>query len=129
MSIEKSLERIADALEVITSKMGVPPAPAAVQKHVAPKLIPDDAIPGVGDEAPADAGMDNAALRDLAQKYIQVAGEKTGALVSFIKDEVCKKLNPKEPKLLKIPADKIEQAAKAIETFAKKNGITLPIEV
>lgn len=129
MSIENLLERIADALEAIAEVKGAVLQPKQNKPALKAAPVVEDAIPGMDEEAPTPTGMDNAGLRDLAQKYIQVAGDKTGVLVNFIKDEVCKKLNPKEPKLLKIPADKVAMAAKAIEAFAKKNGIVLPIEV
>lgn len=143
MSIEKNLERIADALERIASivkvnALGDAVIAAATAKPEKVATVAQDLPPGVEDdpqtvtvaaEAAETPGMDGTALRDLAQKYIQVAGDKTGALVNFIKDSVCKKFSPKEPKLVKIPAKDVAAAAKLIEGYCKKQGISLPIEV
>lgn len=127
MSIEKDLGRIADAVERIAEVI-CNPLKEVSAKAAAPAA---DLIPGMETEtAVVDEGaMTPAGLRELAQKYIQVAGDKTGALVNFIKDGVCKKLSPTEPKLVKIPVDKVAEAAKLIEGFCKKNKIELPIEV
>lgn len=128
MSIEKDLGRIADALEKIVELSAHP------LKEVVAKPAPVvDAAPGpLEDDSPRlppDATT-GAELRTLAQAYIQAAGDKTNLLVTFIKDKVCKKLAPaNEPKLVKIPDDKVPEAAKMIREWATKNGVQLPIEV
>ena len=122
MSIEKNIERIAEALEKMLEMKGVV-APAQ-QKVVAPV---SDAMPG--EETTAVAIMTGAELRELAQKYLQASGDKANSLVAFIKDSICKKFSPKEPKLIKIPEDKTAEAAAMIVAWSKKNGVSLPIEV
>ena len=137
MSIEKNIERIADALE----KMGdllVDIIPIGLQKtepkaSKPPKQKPlEDIMPGEGEEAGTlvlASSMTSAELRELAQKYIQAAGDKTGPLVTFIRDQVCRKFSPADPKLVKIPDARIGDAAAMIEDWCKKNKITLPVEV
>lgn len=135
MSIEKDLGRIADALEVLVCSLTQKPG-SPVAKPVAAAPV-TDAIPGVDEEIPGNAvpvevegtvknGND---LRDLAQKYIQAAGDKANMLVAYIKDSICKKMNPAEPKLVRIPDAKCAEAADMIVKWAKKNKIELPIEV
>jgi hypothetical protein len=139
MSLESEVKRIADTLDellaiakkenvISTEKPKKKPAVAATE----------DIMPGAEDAAP---GADNAGapgkeekiktaadLRELAQKYIQAAGDNTGTLVKFIQS-VAKIFNPAEPKLIKIPVEKVAEAAKMIEDWCKKQKITLPIEV
>lgn len=132
MSIEKNIERIADALEGLLALARGGEAPQLGAQKPGPATAPaKDAIPGLEEEAPAAAegGVKTGQeLRDLAQKYIQVAGDKTGALVTFIQS-VAKIFNAKEPKLIKIPDAKVAEAAKMIEEWCTKKSITLPIEV
>lgn len=134
MSIEKDLSRIADALEKIVEIAHHPLRKIeSAQAPVAQVSPASDLPPGVEETEtvtlPTPTGMDAAGLRDLAQKYIAVAGEKTGALVNFIKDSICKKFSPTEPKLVKIPAKDIPAAVKLLEGYCKKAGIVIPVEV
>lgn len=139
MSIEKNIERIADALEGLLAVAQGSSAPAQNKRAEKPASVtapvstppPEDRIPGVDDAPVVEATGEittGAELRDLAQKYIQAAGEQTGVLVAFIQS-VAKIYNPKEPKLIKIPVTKVGEAAAMIKNWCDKKHITLPIEV
>ena len=125
MSIEKNIERIADALEKLA--LGALNPLRTVEATPAPKAPVADAMPG--EETTTGVVMTGAELRELAQKYLQASGDKANSLVAFIKDSICKKFSPKEPKLIKIPEDKTAEAAAMIVAWSKKNGVSLPIEV
>lgn len=128
MSIEKNIERIADALEQIAVRLQ-PVAAEAVKRPAAIAETPGELIPGEEIETTTSVVMTGAELRELAQKYLQASGDKANSLVAFIKDSICKKFSPKEPKLIKIPEDKTNEAAAMIVAWSKKNGVSLPIEV
>jgi len=148
MTIEQNIERIAIALEKLAGigLDAVPeaPTPAPSKKRAAKPEAPktEDMIPGVEDVKPEDPiASENeiktgADLRNLAQKFIQAAemsdpGGKNSSvnkLVTFIQS-VAKIFNAKEPKLIKIPDEKVQEAADMISKWCDKNGIKLPIEV
>ena len=144
MNIESSLERIADALDCLATEFcgkkalgaaqnAKPEAPKAVKAPVVEEQIPGmgfqvgPSIPLIHISQVADA-MTSKDLRDMAQKYIQAAGEKTQPIIKFIQG-VAKKFNPAEPKLIKIPDAKAAEAAKMIENECARQGITIPVEV
>ena len=129
MSIEKNIERIAEALEKM---VGIAEGVQQGQKketYKEAKTASPDVLPGMEEETTTSAIMTGAELRELAQKYLQASGDKANSLVAFIKDSICKKFSPKEPKLIKIPEDKTAEAAAMIVAWSKKNGVSLPIEV
>lgn len=92
-----------------------------------------ESTPPVGEDM--FAGAEQAAittpagLRELAQKAVVACGtaegEKAQLMVAFIKNEICIKLSPKDPKLVKIPAAKIPEAVKGLRAYAEKLGINL----
>jgi len=122
MSIESILERIAVALERLSSGQKEPTVPVAPVSRT-PEFIPGE--PEVSGEAKAEP-ITNAGLRDLVQKLLQEAEKKniTNKLVTFIRDEVCGKLSPAKPKLMELPADVLPKAVELINGYAKKNGLT-----
>jgi len=141
MSLESEVKRIADAVEALLAVAlkgeGTESVEKTKKKPAVSAAASGDLIPGeegtVGQDGPGvgaeEGGIKTGAeLRDLAQKYIQAAGDKTGTLVTFIQS-IAKIFNPKEPKLIKIPVEKVAEAAKMIEDWCKKNKILLPIEV
>jgi hypothetical protein len=153
MSIENLIERIAVALETIAGRDQFGPtisntAVETPKRTRVPKVTKvEDAVPGVEDNGPlpgnpiveAQAGnaiATGSELRALAQQYIAAAeasdpGGKNGAvnkLVTFIQG-VAKIFNPKEPKLIKIPDEKVAEASQMIADWASKNHIKLPVEV
>ena len=147
MSIEKNIERIADALEKIASIYAGPALkigdmavvttdvkPVAKLKAPTPKVAPVvDVIPGIEEEVALEPVVEGgiktgAELRELAQRYIQVAGDNTGELVKFIQS-IARIFSPKEPKIIKIPNEKVAEAAKMMTDWCSKKGLTLPIEV
>jgi len=138
--IEQILERIAVALEtLVTIAQNGEAAPAKKKAPATAKAAPgnlqSDLIPGQEEaESPDNTGVEEggiktaAELKNLAQRYIQAAGDTTGPLVTFLQS-VAKIFAPKEQKLIKIPNEKAAEAAKMIEDWCKKKGLTLPIEV
>jgi len=153
VSIEQTLERIAVALERIAgSAHSAPAAPAEAPvveepkkpraKKETPAPEPVDEVPGIAaDDTPAGPPMDDndgagetpgvrtgAELRALAQKYIDVAGPQTNALVTFCRS-VAAIFNPQEPKLIKVPDAKAAEAAAMLDNWCKKNKIRAKVEV
>ena len=140
MSIEATLERIADALDILAGKKlpggeavdGPVPAPKKITRAKAAKAEPAvDTVPGLEEPVAVDALADEpsgpktgAELRAAAQGYITAADKVglTGKLVTFIQS-VAKIFNPAEPKLIKIPDAKVPEAAKMIADWCGKNGI------
>lgn len=130
MSIEQTLERIANALETIAgSKTTVSIAPVVPQRDVIPG---QEAGPGADNFVPGQDAVPTATLittteqlKEFAQNLVTKAGDKTDVLVDFIRSKVCAKYNAKDPKLAKIPLDKIPEAVEAI----KKEAARLKIEV
>jgi hypothetical protein len=131
MSIEQSLESITKSLETIATVYsgGAPIKPAKPAKDNKPAK---DTIPGLEDVA--DVTNISAAtiktpqeLRDFAQKYLAAANsEQSPLLLKFIKEEVCVKLNKKEPKLITMPAENVGKAAQMIYDYCQDKGIILP---
>lgn len=135
MSIEQSLERIAVALEELVlnereagvadmrNSKPLPLGPGSELPSPAPAMPPVE--PSMGVNLDAAAVKDAKGLREFAQKYVEKAGEKTQAFVTFIKNDLCVKFAPHDPKLINIPADKVSAAAQAIYAWAFKNKIIL----
>ena len=151
MSIEKDIERIAVALENIANGVERPshflqsgavkttkPEKDALVKSVkeAPAV---DQIPGI-DDAEDKGGPQPTVmavvgiktledLRTFVQKYLTVAEKalppKTEAVVTFVKDTLCPKFAPKEPKLMKIPVGKVTEAATMMYDWGLKNGLII----
>lgn len=151
MSIEKDIERIAVALENIANGVERPshflqsgavkttkPEKDALVKSVkeAPAV---DQIPGI-DDAEDKGGPQPTVmavvgiktledLRTFVQKYLTVAEKalppKTEAVVTFVKDTLCPKFSPKEPKLMKIPVGKVAEAAQMMYDWGLKNGLII----
>jgi hypothetical protein len=122
MSIEDSLNRIANALERISNPMVSVPVP------VAPVVQPgNDAIPDVEDATVNTMGPSlvktPADLREFAQKHLEKAGDKATDFVKYIRESICAKFSPKEPKLIKILEKDIPKAAQMIYDYAFKNSI------
>jgi hypothetical protein len=125
-----ALGRIADALEKIIDVMAYPTVSAPTLAGGI-KMPFEDNVPGINEPPMQEAAVveDDGAiktpaeLRELAQKYIQKAGEKTGGFVAFIREQVCMKFNPAEPKLIKIDPKNVAEAAKMITEWAKKHKI------
>ncbi len=106
MSIEQTLERIADALERMAGG-------AKVCADIAPE-----------EKVEPEVQYTSAELRAYAQKLMANAGpEKSGDLIKFIKTKICEKLSPKSPKLVSIPAGKVGEAYSMLEGYAAKNNI------
>ena len=149
MSMEKALERIADALEVIAHPLltvtppvqeAEKPVPkktrkkkAVVEEPVVEEEIPvveAEPVDDVGDmfaeeEPVAEGPKTPGDLRELAQKYL-AASEKVGkqqTFVAFIKNTLCKKCGT--DKLVKIEADKVPMAAELLLNHVKVEGILL----
>lgn len=143
--IEQTLERIACALEKLAGSTEITPPvePVATvtrkpraKKMESPAPV-EDAVPGeveaptapdvMADETAVKTGTD---LRNYAQKLIQAADQSdaggkngtTNKLVTFIQS-VAKIFNPAEPKLIKIPEAKVQEAADMITNWCNKNGI------
>lgn len=149
MSIEKDIERIAVALENIANGVERPshflqsgavkttkPEKDALVKSVkeAPAV---DQIPGIDDvedkggpqpTVMAVVGIKTLEdLRTFVQKYLTAAEPlgKTEAVVTFVKDTLCPKFSPKEPKLMKIPVGKVAEAAQMMYDWGLKNGLII----
>lgn len=152
MSIEQTLERIAEALEklaginrveireTITAPVVEQPRKPRRMKDAAIPVqqaaaVETDAVPGA--EAPTgpvvpdvmaseSAIKTGAELRAAAQQYIasadKVGPDMVGKLVAFIQS-VAKTFNPTEPKLIKIPDAKVPEAAAMIASWCAKEGI------
>lgn len=127
MSIEQDIKRIADALEKLTC----PGANQVAESPVGQIATPLDVPPGMESEGPT-AGIPGpisvnnpTELRDFAQKCLQASGDKAPDFVKYIKENICQKFSPKEPKLIKIPDNKLAQAAKMIYDYALKQGISV----
>lgn len=138
MSIEKDLTRIADALEILVAQLspgGKSGEPKPVKEGKKTVAIVEDVPPGITDDPLAGALPEPTVLgpslvktpdelRAYGQKYLAAFGDKGPAFIGFIQG-LCKKLNPKDPKLMKVPADQISTAAQAIYDFAMKNNIVI----
>jgi len=128
MSIEQELARIADALEKIagtsTPTVEVPAEP--VKEKKAKKVA--DAVPGpMGLNIEVSGIKNSSELRDYAQR-VAAAAEKAGKtqeFVTYVKNEVCPKFNPKEPKLISIPVENVQEAAQMICDYADAKGIII----
>jgi len=134
MSIEKDIERIAVALETIAAGFQIPePKKDAQGKKIEASLIPEDQIPGICEEPavpPVMAAVGIKTLEELrtfVQKYLTAAEKavppKTEAVVTFVKDVLCPKFAPKEPKLMKIPVNKVAEAAQMMYDWGLKNDL------
>lgn len=128
MSIEQSLERIATALEKIAGKVIDEVDKSNDEKaDIKSRSANEDAIPGAEDVTVNTLGPSlvktPAELREFAQKYLEKAGDKATDFVKYIRESICAKFSPKEPKLIKIPEKNIPQAAQMIYDYAFKNSI------
>ena len=134
MTIENSLERIADALERLAKDQEVanhfsppvevqPEAPKKAKKAVRPTdSILDEPVPDpIADEEPEITTPDQ--LRLLAQKIAEKMGDKSPRLVEFVRKEVCAKFNV--DRLIKIEEKNVPLAATYLNMFAKKEGINV----
>jgi len=145
MSIEKDIERIAVALENIATVLTKPvitgrEKPVITGREKPVKEAPAaDQIPGI-DDAEDKGGLQPTVmavvgiktledLRTFVQKYLTVAEKalppKTEAVVTFVKDTLCPKFSPKEPKLMKIPVGKVAEAAQMMYDWGLKNGLII----
>lgn len=126
MSIENELKRIADALESLEVILNKGPVP-----------VPDPILPQgeavTTQSGPADKILVIEQIKDLpglaafAQKCLDAAElkGKTNELVTFVREKVTTKFSPAEPKLMKIPADKAQAAAKMIYDWCFNQGIMI----
>jgi len=120
MSLEQSFERIAIALEKLANPLMVAEVGKPVGKMPEPVKTPEVVAPTVM----AAVGIKNSTLlKEFAQKYLMAAGEQSNEFVKFIKEQVCAKFTPKEPKLIKVPDQYCEQAAQMIFEFALSHNI------
>jgi hypothetical protein len=134
MSIENEFKRIADALErladltekrMLTVKIDNPVSLAG-QRPADPPAVPTGDIEVTDLRATQVNTPED--LRNLAMKYLDAAGQGTEtekALADHIREVVCKKFNPKMPKLAQIPADSVKKAAQMIVTKAQELKLVL----
>lgn len=144
MSIEESLGRIASALEAIRDGKAGPESVKVTPKAKQPvqdavpgsDVVPgEDAIPGTEDvpNIGAFTTKTSAELRDFVQKFLAKASEldekdkgtRSQLFVKYIREVVCAKFSPKEPKLLKIPEKEVGKAAQMVYDYATKNSILI----
>lgn len=96
----------------------------------------EDVIPGVEDVTPVMGVVGiktSAELRDFVQKFLAKASEldekdkgtRSQLFVKYIREVVCAKFSPKEPKLLKIPEKEVGKAAQMVYDYATKNSILI----
>jgi len=134
MSIEKDIERIAVALEKQVEISSALLAQRQIGAASSAAPVVEDQIPGLEDEKPqaptvmAAVGIKTLEdLRTFVQKYLTAAEKavpsKTEAVVTFVKNELCPKFAPKEPKLMKIPVGKVSEAAQMMYNWGLKNDL------
>lgn len=134
MSIEKDIERIAVALEKQVEISSALLAQRQIGAASSAAPVVEDQIPGLEDEKPQAPSVIAAIgvktledLRTFVQKYLTVAEKavppKTEAVVTFVKNELCPKFAPKEPKLMKIPVGKVSEAAQMMYDWGLKNDL------
>lgn len=147
MSIEESLAKLSEAIEALASVVGKIPgqylgenAVSLASQAVPPPApaVPVDILPGQEAEpvtAVGPAGVTlgaatiktGADLRDYVGKHLEVAEKKGFAqeLITFVREKVCPKFNPKEPKLIKIPEKNLAEAAQMVYDWCAQRQIVV----